>query len=64
MPIVFTCRLEMQLRVYSCLTKNDTIVVHYIDEDFYLDVVEIKPAVCCAQMLTAMRNAHPGVSLH
>ncbi len=36
--------LEYALRSYTTLTLNDSILIKCMGEDFYLDVVELKPA--------------------
>lgn len=36
--------LERALRNFSCLTKGDTIVIQHGDQNFYLDVIELKSA--------------------
>ncbi|KAK3206314.1 hypothetical protein Dsin_020360 [Dipteronia sinensis] len=36
--------LETTLRSYSCLTTGDTIMVHYNDKKYYIDIVETKPS--------------------
>ena len=35
--------LETYLRQYSCLTVGDTIVFHYNERNYYIDIVEAKP---------------------
>ena len=35
--------LENELRNFICISKGDTIRVNYINEEFDLDVLEIKP---------------------
>lgn len=36
--------LERALRNFSCLTKGDTIAIQHGNENFYLDVKEVRPA--------------------
>jgi len=36
--------LERQLRTYSALTKGDTLMLTYAKKNYYLDVLECKPA--------------------
>jgi ubiquitin fusion degradation protein 1 len=36
--------LEKSLRSYSCLTKGDTIIINYADTEFFIDIVDVKPA--------------------
>jgi ubiquitin fusion degradation protein 1 len=35
--------LEKKLRGYAALTKGDMILINYVNRDFYLEVLEIKP---------------------
>ena len=35
--------LEQQLTNYTCLSKGDTINIHYNDRDYLIDIVECKP---------------------
>ena len=37
--------LEKHLPRFSCLTKGDSICVHYAGKNYYIDVLELKPAV-------------------
>lgn len=36
--------LEMSLRNYSCLTKDDQVCINYNSKNFFFDVLELKPA--------------------
>ena len=35
--------LEIHLRNFVCLSKNETIVINFNDKDYYLDILELKP---------------------
>eukprot|EP01138_Halocafeteria_seosinensis_P006991 gb/GECG01007149.1/.p1 GENE.gb/GECG01007149.1/~~gb/GECG01007149.1/.p1 ORF type:complete len:421 (+),score=49.41 gb/GECG01007149.1/:1-1263(+) len=35
--------LEMSLRNYSCLTKDDQVCINYNDRNYFFDVLELKP---------------------
>lgn len=42
--------LEIELKKYSCLTKNQTICVQHptLKKNFYIDVMELRPADACS----------------
>jgi ubiquitin fusion degradation protein 1 len=46
--------LETALRNFSCLTKGDTIAIQHGDDNYYLDIVEVKPGNAVSVVETDM----------
>lgn len=48
------CRLEMQLRSFSCLTRGERISFSYVGKRYGIEVVELRPANACSIIETDM----------